>query len=394
MSKACKSKFKTNIMSNSKVDISKMPDKNYPLIGPNTTLSSENLLGTLSSTGPTDTRINSHTLPKNGQMKLEKLPLVSSSQVLPKNQPQLSGIYNKSSVTPQKRHVTLNVSIPDVNLVNPDDDQTHFSVYIHDGYTFKSLMAILANTQDDIVFNLYENRMECFVTNEENTLTLAFAIKIHVLTEYSVSTNKEYPIRLSFKGSEFNSKIKQVRKKGSIKLFKQKGQLRLFFQIMIDGASTSDDSNLAYIPIRILSYDNKKYAFPKYKAPISKPNCSVLSRSLSTAYNALTKDNYQQIVFKMYPKGFTIDARTSNNTGNFFKYGDIPLKGGNYIGCSIGPEILKNLSKVETLSANGTTQIYAEANKPIMQITSVGDYGVLRIYIKPIRFITHELPSK
>ena len=289
----------------------------------------------------------------------------------------------------------IQIKIPQLNnlnknpriVLNPTPDTISFEISIHDGYTFKSMITILQKFRERLVFLFYPGSIRCFINNESKTLLIAVGLIPHKLTRYELFGTKKFPIIVELKIQDILTQISEVKKKGSIKMFKKPGNSKLYLQFSDDGAATTSSDNLAYIPIKMLQHEETDHILPTYSRPITNPNCSILSRILCRAYTSISKQGCDSALFTMYRGGFIIDARTTDGCGKFYKFGEVEQQStdtqNKLVQIMVNKNIFKILSKLDTLSSNGTIQFYSDMNKPIMMVTTLGDYGTLRIYIKP-----------
>ena len=300
------------------------------------------------------------------------------------------------------------------------DDSTVFSATFIDAITLKSIVGYLQSTNKEGNFTFgYDSIKYTQVIEKDSDGNISSQILNEMfidpswLVDYEyISEYPEYTVRIKL--DKLKALLADIKGKCGVTIYKVEEDTTIFLQISGSESGIDNQSNIGHMqPTPFSSCDESSidvYDFP----PESRPTCTISSESFSRACTSFTRIDSTQIDVCGYANGFTIVAKVSaGEPGKVFRFGKVTDKelsesvhgsdhfDNNEFGIvivdsddeeigmsnpkpmvSIGKKTLKSLAKVRNLASDQTIKFFMAPGLPIKIVASVGNYGVIRIYVR------------
>jgi len=250
-----------------------------------------------------------------------------------------------------------------------------------------------------------------YVNNNGNNRVIT-TIKMHseqfVRYEFSSSTGT---ILLALNIKMFYSILSKIAKSESFRIYKQGGDNRVYFQVLSDTKSQISDDEVAYINPEP-SVEIKDFTAPQYNRSDIDPNCVISTGAINNLCKDMKTTDCESMRFYFFPKGLHV-APIKFNKYRAFKFGQVdesanatpslnklPITNGmnrvNNVNTitkitvkprnlveefNLHKTFVYSLSGINNINPRGVVKFYAENNKPLKIVSSIGDYGTLQLFI-------------
>lgn len=302
-----------------------------------------------------------------------------------------------------------------------DDPNTSFRATFGEAYTFRNLIELIFSVSKTGTL-IFTSDYIHFVQSDAERILIDVVFNPSDLIEYEYnSTSPEVLIHIDIEG--MRSITRDIQKKDSLTIQKVPNDVTLFLEINGNSSGSDNQGNIGHLqPLRITNIP--VYEIDNYSRSETSPNCTVLSSVFNKACTSLQHVGDQDIEIRGYNKGVTFIANVHDSTtGKVYRFGSITNEEMsdtinssstttyqtsnesiiNIIGDSdpdskavninindkntsvihITSAILKSLAKINSLTSNGPVKIFVEKNLPMKLISYVGNYAIVRVYVRP-----------
>ena len=300
------------------------------------------------------------------------------------------------------------------------DLSASFYVEFSHGYAFRNLIEYLRLTNCTGTFIFKPDAITYQQSNGAYTLLNDLTIDTCELTKYEMQS-KTGQIFVTVNLSELRSYTRTIGKKDRATLSKMPNDPHLYLQVFSPSSTSTDNKpNLCAIPT--LTPNVTKYTFADYKRSRRNPNCTVEQAEFAKMCTTIGSIKCSHVAVHGFENGALFKGISSSGTSVSFKeFGSRHDKGrdglterlasisntingkGNKVNIiqsnrpmpklSLGEvgeidhvnmpdKTIKNLAKLNNLSATGTIKIYIEPGLPLRLMCNVGTYGKLTVHIK------------
>ncbi len=285
----------------------------------------------------------------------------------------------------------------------------YFDIRIHNGLSFVKTIELLQKLgKTETEFKFYENRIEIEKGDEVST-TMRVYMFDYMLPCYEVETEMEEHleddeevvdfseggeesdenyIRVMLNLDTFLGLIKTVKAKDGIRLIKKKGEGKIYIKVLRQGSESTDSLDVSFVEQAVVPLLTK-YTYCEYDREDTEPNCTIESSKIAQAVSSITAMSKSSIMLKAMDDALIFVKRLMGTSGKIVCLG----KGGERISQNL--DLMKDavfsmqielptltiMGKLNGLTAQGTVRIFAEKNKPLKLLASIGDYGRIELYI-------------
>lgn len=302
------------------------------------------------------------------------------------------------------------------DLIVTSDPDASFTAEFRSGYIFRKLIDFLSDT--NVNGNLIITSDNITYTRSDGPARLLndFIIYTHELTKFEFFSKTD-KIIVGFKTIDFKRKLKSIRKKSGVTLYKEPGDDFLCIQIT-GQANAGSSGNVTMIDqehVGLVIHD-----LPEYSNPENKPNCTI-NADLFSEHCALMKDvSAGRINISGYENGMVMFGRTNDGRiGHFSDFGMIPenleseinqpwtdMDMSSLTAPSVMPKFIieedipvaykaihsitvdvatvKALGGLNSITPGGTIKVYFERYKPVKFVCHIGTFGKLTVIMKGI----------
>jgi hypothetical protein len=293
-----------------------------------------------------------------------------------------------------------------------DPNSSFYSTFI-DGSSLRYLIEYLRLISLEGVFIFHKNLITYQKGDDDGNIFNDIKIKTYELTDYEFSSsNPEISANINL--AEFRNKTRTVGKKEQLDIYKRPNEPTNFYiQVRSQGKGANDAATLYCMPMR--SENITIYELPTYTRNKHNPNITIYQTDFTKLCKALVANKCNYADFIGYDKGILIKGYTSDGKIALVQeYGKLrttttktsTTKSIITVSDTIKPQVaapklnirdaeeierfkipnttIKALSKLTGFSPNGTIKFYIEKDKPMKLVTSIGNYGKLRILIRSV----------
>lgn len=292
-----------------------------------------------------------------------------------------------------------------------DPNSSFFATFI-DGSSLRYLIEYLRLISIEGSFLFHKNLITYQKGDDDRNILNDIKIKTYELTEYEFSSNNP-EICSTISLSDFRNKTRTVGKKEQLDLYKRPEEPSNFYiQVRSQEKSASEAPTLYCMPMK--TENIQIFDLPVYKRDKHNPNATIYQTDFTKCCKALIANKCNHAVFICYERGMIIKGYTSDgniamvkeygkprvtvtkmsNTKSIINLGDkniikpqvpapkLNVKDSEEIErFKISNNIIKALSKLTGFSNNGTIKFYIETGLPMKLVTSIGNFGKLRIFL-------------
>lgn len=303
-----------------------------------------------------------------------------------------------------------------------NDPATSFKATFGDAYTFRNLIEFIFTVSRAGTF-IFTNEYIHFVQSEAERILIDVVFSISDLIEYEYDSNsRETLVHIDIE--TMRSITRDIQKKDSLTIQKLPNDVNIFLEINGNSSGSDNQGNIGHMqPLRITNIP--VYEIDNYSRPETTPNCTSLAYVFSKACTSLQHVGDQDIEIRGYHKGITFAATVHDSTaGKVYRFGTVTddemsdavnsssistyhtgnnsiikiiddfdskaihidgndkNKGGVPV-LHITSNILKSLAKINSLTSNGPIKIFVEKDLPMKLISYVGNYAIVRVYVRP-----------
>ena len=286
----------------------------------------------------------------------------------------------------------------------------HFDIRIHNGLSFVKTIELLQKLgKTETEFKFYEDRIEIEKGDEVST-TIKVCMFSYMLPVYNVETEIEIEeleddeeivdfteetgvidenyIRVMLNLDTFLCLIKTVKAKDGIRLIKKKGEGKIYIKVLRQGSESTDSLDVSFVEQAVVPLLTK-YSYCEYEKDETEPNCTIESSKIAQAVSSITAMSKSSIMLNATDDTLIFVKRLMGRSGKIVCLG----KGGKRISqnfdlikdaifsMQIELPTLTIIGKLNGLTSQGTVRIFAEKNKPLKLLASIGDYGRIELYI-------------
>lgn len=302
-------------------------------------------------------------------------------------------------------------------LVEKDPDASFVAEFCA-GYIFRMLIEYLRDTNTS--GNLIVTRDHITYTQADGLGRLLNDVVIytHELTKFQFNSRTP-KIIVGINTNDFRNKVKNVRKKYQVTLYKEPGQDNLFMEI--HGQSGSGGGNIITIESEHVSLTEVHVS--KYSSPDNRPNCTISSEAFTEKCNVLKDSAVSRVEISGYPGAMVMLGRSesggiarlchlgdlpddpdepgegimskldisklnitkSSVVPKFVVHDDLPISARALRSIIVDVSTIKALARLNNITPNGgTVKIYFERDKPVKLICHIGTFGQLTVFLKGI----------
>ncbi len=302
------------------------------------------------------------------------------------------------------------------------DENASFLATFGDAYSFRNLIEYLnvTNKEGTFVFSehsiKYIQGVEMVDDEVKNPVLNEVDIDTSFLIEYQYeSVYPEFPVRVLI--DTMRCITRDIQKKNILCIYKVPGDDTIYLKI--DGSESASDSqtNIGHLkPIRVS--ETKEFSVDDYTRPETDPNCTIMASAFTRACTSFPHIGCDEVEIRGYMDGVTITAKIPNSTaGKAFRFGTVTdaelseaVNNDNYIPAQNGliikivdeitplnnegindvktptvkvpTGVMRSLSKVNNLASNSSIKIFMEKNLPLKIIGCIGNFGMIRVYVR------------
>ena len=293
-----------------------------------------------------------------------------------------------------------------------DDINGNFVIDFSYAYSLRELFKLLSLINcENGTFIIRQEGILYVNSNANDRVITTINMNAEQFTRYEFSAPTTGTILLPLNIKSFYSILSKIAKKEIFRIYKQAGDNRLYYQILSDTKSGLSDGEIAYIN-PVSSTKIKDFKLPNYNRSDLQPNCVVTSDSITTLCKDMKITNCESMRFYFFPKGLHVSP-IKHTTYRAFKFGEVdenvcatpslnklpitnstnkPINVNTITKITVKPRNLVEefnlhktfvyaLASMNNINPRGIVKFYAENNKPLRIVSSIGDYGTLQIFI-------------
>ena len=278
--------------------------------------------------------------------------------------------------------------------------KTLLSAYINDGYTFKSVIHMIKNENDNVTFNVSKKKISMTFTNKGKYAVHDFVLHTEDLAyyQYNIKDHDEYYITVN--SSELLTTTKGITKKDGLKITWHNTNEKLAIQIIKAG---KDQTPELYVSVIRKDYD-PIYIIHEYSddEPVIKIPCEEFSAMCNQAavfkcaameikacsYYALFTGLLHDGSIGLSSQQFFTNKNNTNDqhiiekiTNNQCEFNIVKTE--DFMTIKIPITTIKTLSKLHNIASVGTLlKLYILPEKPVKLECKIGSYGTYSLYIR------------
>ena len=281
----------------------------------------------------------------------------------------------------------------DIELKSTEVKKARLMVEFSDGYTFRNLIEYLKNTNTtgNLIFN--PSGITYQQENMNKDLLNHIEIRKEDLPSYIVNPSPgEEAVHIGATMSELRPLTRCIGKKDGVRLVMSEESPLLYIQVISQFTRDGNKGNtIFYRPHKV---DQEYFSTDVYSHPETDPTCTISIAEFSRVCGALHVQKCKHVIIKGYPKGVLFEGMLD---------GDILVRESPFGDCTPAPRLIvrgaseskeetfsikvnisniKPLSRLSSISPNGTVKMYFEQDKPFKIICNIGTYGTLRIFLR------------
>jgi len=290
------------------------------------------------------------------------------------------------------------------------DTEAHFFVTFMDGSSFKNTIEYLRGSGSFGVFRFTKDTILYQKGNSDNTIFNEITIKTWELTDYEFhSENEEITVGINL--VKLKDSIKGVGKKDHIDIYRLAGEPQHIYLKIRSQSEQGGESNIYLIPCE--TTDITLYNIPPYSMDKRHPTCTIFQSDFAKWCKSMVNIKCNHVKVHGFKNGIILKGISNLHTIESVKeFGKCHTNvaeqpksffntnnGSNIIKSKIPPPVLnikergevenfeisipivKQLTKLNGLSPNGTIKVYIEKEKSMKLVCNIGTFGKLTVYL-------------
>lgn len=287
--------------------------------------------------------------------------------------------------------------------VDKDDVLTECNVEVNisitDGKSFKSLIDSVKQIGKTGTFIFKPDSLEYSCYNKEMGILLEFSIIKNMLNQiassgYSYESNlDEYAVELTI--DHIKNALSQVSPKDGVRLYKPKNEDKIY----IERYTKIADENRSFSVLGIPKMKEIEITrAPDYQLREDNPSINTDLDSFELKISPMIKCKYSSIYLtatknKIMMTGSSVEGALLSAVSITDSVSKISINGLSYLGISTIPPdiceketyitlpILKFFKKMKAYNSDNKIKFYMESDKPIKVLSTIKNYGFVRVYI-------------
>lgn len=322
--------------------------------------------------------------------------------------------YTPNILPPINTETNVSDMINEIEISEKEIDiGAHFFVTFIDGSSFKNIIEYLRGFSIIGVFIFRKDKILYQKGNSDNTILNEVEIKTYELTDYEFYSDKE-EIIVSVDLIKLKDRIKGVGKKDHVDIYRLEGEPQHLYIKVRSQSEQDGEPFISLIPCE--TTDLTIYNIPPYTIHKKSPTCTIYQSDFAKFCKSVITIKSKHVTAHGFKNGVIFKGISNLNTLDGVKefgkcrMNTAPERPKSFFGINadfssnivkskapppvlnireigeienfkIPIPIVKQLTKLNGLSPNGTIKVYIEKSRSMKLICNIGTFGKLTVYL-------------